>query len=677
MKPLRSRRGFALVPVIVMMALMMALAATLAISVNMDTQTRGAVGNTMTGFYAAEAGLNKGMGDYKNIFLGFRIPTGSDFDPHTFSIGRRTVSYQLEDKTPVPVPQVTIPLGQVFGGLNATQYDYTANSVAENVNSEEEASVGAEFLVGYIPLFQFLAFYMGDLEMLPGNDMTLNGRVHTNGDLYVNAETGKTLSIIDNPPIGITTVQVSAKGDLYRGRKDRSECKGTVTIDMLQDVVAPIGRLDPRDVACVGTGTTKVATSEVTKWKGSIVTQLEQISVPQPDIITHAGVFWQNADLRIALVLNQPGFLPGPPAGPTMPHTIEVQTVSGARDVAKTNSLWQFMSDAAWNNTAGKSLYPGTMPIFYTDVPDAAGGSTCMVADPTGCNNNAIAAYPAAVPNWGTVDRIYGTVMGAALGNFDLQYRRGGFYNWRERKWMRLLNINVADLLKWNAEHGNPFFAPGDTTDGGLVIYLTVVGTNSAVNNNYGVRVFGSRSLQFPPAADPTGLTVVSDQAIYVLGDYNSVNWQPAAFIGDSINVLSSNYWPVGCPAGCTRNDRQSNTGLTAGTRNSINTAVSAAFLGGVDTTLGGTYNGGLENYPRFHEDWGGSTLTYQGSFVSLGTPVHVNGAWCGTGTGCNIYNPPVRTWNYDPRFNDVKNLPPLTPRFVYVQQVLFTEDFH
>src|SRR5262249_54918666 len=96
-----------------------------------------------------------------------------------------------------------------------------------------------------------------------------------------------------------------------------------------------------------------------------------------------------------------------------------------------------------------------------------------------------------------------------------------------------------------------------------------------------------------------------------------------------------------------------------------------------------GSYNGGLENYPRFHENWGG-TLTYNGSFVSLGNPLHSDGAWCGTGgsstaaavTGCNIYNPPTRTWDYDPAFNNVANLPPLTPRFVYVQQVLFTESF-
>ena len=89
-----------------------------------------------------------------------------------------------------------------------------------------------------------------------------------------------------------------------------------------------------------------------------------------------------------------------------------------------------------------------------------------------------------------------------------------------------------------------------------------------------------------------------------------------------------------------------------------------------------GTYNGGLENYPRFHESWSGFTLFYRGSFVSLGTPRHSNGNWCGTGAGCNIYNAPQRNWDYDTDFQNVANLPPLTPRFVAVDQILFTENF-
>jgi hypothetical protein len=280
-------------------------------------------------------------------------------------------------------------------------------------------------------------------------------------------------------------------------------------------------------------------------------------------------------------------------------------------------------------------------------------------------------------------------------------FRRGGFYNWREARWMLMLNVNIRDLIRWNQLNGEPFFKTNDDTDGGLVIFLSVDGPNSNVRNNYGVRVFGSATLPLAGgigvSADPTGVTLVSDQAFYVLGDFNNgvgVARQPAAIIADSINVLSNNYWrpnPVGgagnCADPCLLNDNQSDQFLNDVNRDGSTTRINAAFLGGVDKTpngfLGaGSYNGGLENYPRFHEDWGGpgAALNYQGSYVSLGIPVHVAGAWCGTGGdnlgGCNMYNPPTRNWNFDPAFNDAANLPPLTPRFVYVQQVLFTEDF-
>jgi hypothetical protein len=178
-------------------------------------------------------------------------------------------------------------------------------------------------------------------------------------------------------------------------------------------------------------------------------------------------------------------------------------------------------------------------------------------------------------------------------------------------------------------------------------------------------------------------LTFVTDQAAYVVGNYNTganLPKQPAAIIGDSLNVMSTNYWRTNCTGGCNYNDRQSVETLSDSDRSAADTTINTAFLAGVDTTTDGNFNGGLENYPRFHENWSGYTLTYRGSFVSLGTPTHVNGAWCGTGgstaSGCNIYDPPARMWDYDADFNLAANLPPLTPRFVYVQQILFTENF-
>ncbi len=682
--------GMVLIAVLLILTFLMALAASLTTSVVMDTTLRGGFARTTTGFYAAESGVNHGIGDYRNIFLARGVPTAADFAPRTLTIGNRTVEYQLTELAGDP-QSVTIPSGQLFGGLNAIRYSYTVKSQAAS-GGETEAVVGAQFDVDNIPLFQFAAFYKNDLEILPGADMHLHGRVHTNGDLYLNSDAH--LYIEDNQgptvPVAqrITTVQLSAKGDIYRGRKNDSSCKGAVTVDMLADVVPPTPDLDPKDLPCNGGTVRKVPSSELATWKGSMVSNIRNIKVPQPDIITKGGEFWTKADLRIVLRLNAADKLPG---GPVLPNTIEVQDVTGTQDVAKTALLHQFMADAAWNNGPANSSSMGTMPIFYTDVPGGA-GCNCTDASATNCNNATAACYPSTNPTTypafgGNNGRVYATVMGnAALGTFDLEYRRGGFYNWREHKWMYLLNINLHDLLTWNMAHStaSPLFNPADTTDGGVVLYATVQGPNSNGANNYGVRIFGSANLPFPLSADgdPTGVTVVTDQAIYVSGDFNrgpvnagDLPKQPAALIGDTLNVLSNNNF-TNNPCS---NDCQSNRSLDDGARKAQNTQINAAFLSGVDATAPGAYNGGLENYPRFHESWSGFTFTYAGSFVSLGTPLHASGPWCGTGgssaSGCNIYNPPARNWDYDPSFNDAKNLPPFTPEVVYVQQVLFSQD--
>ena len=64
-----NERGMALIGVLVLSALLMSLAVALAVAVRSDSQLRGAFNSSITGFYAAELGLNMGMGEYRNIFL--------------------------------------------------------------------------------------------------------------------------------------------------------------------------------------------------------------------------------------------------------------------------------------------------------------------------------------------------------------------------------------------------------------------------------------------------------------------------------------------------------------------------------------------------------------------------------------------------------------------------------
>src|SRR5215468_10485403 len=189
MRRIRNSRGMALIGIVILSALLVSLAVGLAVQLTSDTQLRGAFANGVTGFYAAESGLNTGMGEYRNIFLNYNVPHGSDFDPRTMTLGDRTVTYKMTERPGNPL-NIVIPSGELFAGLNAIQYRYTVNSQALNVRNDVEAGVGAEFLVGYIPLFQFVAFYKNDLEIAPGPQMHLQGRVHTNGDLYLNGDSG-------------------------------------------------------------------------------------------------------------------------------------------------------------------------------------------------------------------------------------------------------------------------------------------------------------------------------------------------------------------------------------------------------------------------------------------------------------------------------------------------------
>jgi hypothetical protein len=247
-----------------------------------------------------------------------------------------------------------------------------------------------------------------------------------------------------------------------------------------------------------------------------------------------------------------------------------------------------------------------------------------------------------------------------------------------------------------------------DTTEGGLVFHATVSddldgdGTNETTIdagtptvpsdnirkylNNAANKRNSPYGFAFNGGADlPAPLTVVTDQAIYVQGDYDNFaetpttpTRQPASIIGDTITVLSNS---------CLDTNLMLNCGILAGQNNATPTTVNAAFLSFTDasdgnlgsaTTTGGAirYSGGLNNYMRMVENWG-VNFNYTGSFVSLGAPQEFSGAYR---AGCNAatcyYMVPIRNFNYDLNFNAANRLPPLTPRVIYLQQDTFKRSY-
>ncbi|MGH7857887.1 MAG: hypothetical protein ACREQY_11205, partial [Candidatus Binatia bacterium] len=92
-----SERGGALLLVLMVTGLLLAVATALATRVRLDTMMKGAYGHTQRNFFAAEAGVNRGIAEFRNIFLDWNVPTGGAFDPRTMDVEGTTVRYQLTD----------------------------------------------------------------------------------------------------------------------------------------------------------------------------------------------------------------------------------------------------------------------------------------------------------------------------------------------------------------------------------------------------------------------------------------------------------------------------------------------------------------------------------------------------------------------------------------------------
>jgi hypothetical protein len=204
----------------------------------------------------------------------------------------------------------------------------------------------------------------------------------------------------------------------------------------------------------------------------------------------------------------------------------------------------------------------------------------------------------------------------------------------------------------------------------------------------------GLNNLPYPGAASKGvgGFTVASENPVYIWGNYNSDNTDPfwtapppppapvdinhaaAAVIADSVTLLS-NAW--------TDLNDMSNT-LNLGARVPTNTYYRLAIAGGKNINFPQPNNcaaacndfgtdGGVHNFLRYLENWGGVTLSYRGSLVSL----YYSQYNTGTFKCCNlVYGAPNRNYYFDTAFLDPTKLPPGTPMLQDVVNLTYWQDF-
>jgi hypothetical protein len=200
------------------------------------------------------------------------------------------------------------------------------------------------------------------------------------------------------------------------------------------------------------------------------------------------------------------------------------------------------------------------------------------------------------------------------------------------------------------------------------------------------------------PAVGSQGLTVASENPVYIQGNYNACGNSTAdcagpvdaaapaggftnnpgvhvsaSVIADAVTLLSRSF-----------NDIRTFTSphLTGG-RLAATTWYRLGVIAGkgisfprpasdptVDPKDFGT-DGGAHNFLRYIENWGGDTLFYRGSIISLYPSRQATGVYkC-----CNIvYSPPTRGYNFDSEFLTPNLLPPRTPMFRDVNTLTFRQ---
>jgi len=228
------------------------------------------------------------------------------------------------------------------------------------------------------------------------------------------------------------------------------------------------------------------------------------------------------------------------------------------------------------------------------------------------------------------------------------------FRDEREGKLVLPIDINIGVFRVWSATNGSirPLLGSRDVSS--IYVWDQRPFTSSTLS---GVRVVNGAALP------SRGLTVATGSPLYVYGDFNSPNpgstntsgTLPASLVGDALTVLSDG-WDD------TRSLLPGVSGF-AGRATIFSTTVNAAILAGAVDTTQDHYSGGMENFPRFLEDWSRATFTYNGSMVKMFPSLYATNAW-----GKNyVYKPPTRNWTYDRNFDSPTKLPPLTPGFIKI----------
>ncbi len=526
MQKITSERGIAAIIALIMVG-MLTLIGLASISTSDDEMTIASNSLEVTrSFYAAESGLEMVAARFQQAIdstggYPTSLPTGS------ITLNSSLVTYSATDNGAAVNTMLT---SGSLAGLYGSVKTYTVASTALTSIDNSSTTLSQDFSISLVPIFQFAVFYDHDLYMTPLYNMTIDGRVHINGDMRM--QTYATLRFTDDVtsagrilhgfPAGMHS---SASGNIYF--KDNS--------GLYRAMYQGGSWLDHNNANWYS--------GAAARWDGRV-----------QDV-----AFGQEV---LSLPLSNT-------AGD--PHKI-IEPSTGNPDSYESKSEFKIIDGTAFAKIGS----------IWQDVT-------------------------ASLPS--------GTIVS------------NSFYDGRERTTVSATTIDMDKLATSGYFPGNGVLYASDTRSG-----------------YRGLRLTNGSDISYP-------LSVFSHNPVYVQGDYNTVDKQPAAIVADAVTFLS-NAWT----------DSKSTWSMTH--RNASTTSANVALITGDTEAQPTNYGGGLENLPRFLEDWGSTTFRYRGSLIALWRAQQSTGEWRYSWPD-PYYTAPTRDWGFDPDFADPANLPPSTPSVI------------
>lgn len=228
----RGQNGMALVIVLILI-LMMSLIGIGSIMTSMSEMDVADNELKQTGaFYIAESGLEKAAAEISERYETAGVPP-NPLPSGALEDNIYSCVYSVADGG--AAVQTTLTEG-AYRGLYGLVKSFEISSVGTDADRESAVTLSLGMQDALIPLFQFAVFYENDLEIAPGPNMTLGGRVHSNQNVYL--QSGLNLFIES---------YLTSASNIFHGRKPgsgQSETNGNVLIRDRNNVYQDMRNLD-------------------------------------------------------------------------------------------------------------------------------------------------------------------------------------------------------------------------------------------------------------------------------------------------------------------------------------------------------------------------------------------------------------------------------------------------